>query len=714
MEPGKAGKKEQALPRLRQDLQLNPGPADEDGAPTWTLYDPAANKYYKIGWLEFECIARLDECLTVPELVRRVSAETTLRPDEDQLKGLVLFLMMNNLIMAADPVVSEYITEQSDKRKPVFWKKAVHGYLYFTIPLFKPQRFLDATFPYISFLFTRQFMTGVLLLLGAGIIMTLGRIDEFFATFMSYMTGEGMVMILITVTIMKFVHELGHAYTATKYGVPVPVMGVAMMVLYPVLYTETSNAWRMQNRRHRMHISMAGVMAEMVVASVALILWHVLPPGMGRSVAFMLAAVSLISSLLVNLNPLMRFDGYYLVGDLMGIDNLQDRTTAFAKWRIRKILWGWDDAPPEMASPQRARFLETFGFALIGYRFVLYVGIALMVYHLFFKPLGLILTIIEVGFFLALPVLRELAVWWKERKRIYSSPRGAIVAMLLVFGSVYCFLPAQSHIDVPAVLHAQAYNRLYPTVAGQLEEIAVRQGQKVEQGDLLFRISSPSLENEIALAQIKLDAMRQIRGREEADAKLVRKWRTMDEDVAASEQALKGLLEQKERLTVRAAYAGVIHDLDQALHVGDWINTTYMLAVLVDDTAPVLSGYVAEGDHARVAPGAAGWFYPETTPFARYPVKLDQVGDTDSTDIFWPELASVFGGPLPADMNRSQGQAPVSRYTLYSARFVLGDSAALLPDFTLRGVVRLEAAPESLLNILTKRAISVFMQESGL
>lgn len=713
MQPA-APQKEQPLPRLRQDLQLNPGPADEDGAPTWTLYDPAANKYYKIGWLEFECVARLDECVTVPELVRRVAAETTLRPDEDQIKSLVLFLMMNNLIMAADPVVSEYIAGESDKRKPPFWKKAVHGYLYFTIPLFKPQRFLDATFPYVSFLFTRQFMTGVLLLLGAGIVMTLGRIDEFFATFMSYFTGEGMVMILITVTIMKVVHELGHAYTATKYGVPVPVMGVAMMVLYPVLYCETSNAWRMQNRKHRMYISMAGVMAEMAVASVALILWHVLPPGMGRSVAFMLAAVSLVSSLFVNLNPFMRFDGYYLMGDLTGIDNLQDRTTGYAKWRIRRILWGWDDPPPEMASPARAKFLEAFGFGLIAYRLVLYVGIALMVYHLFFKPLGLILTIIEVGFFLALPLLREVSVWWRERKRIYSSPRSALVALLLVFGTVYTLTPAQSHIEVPAMLHAQAYNRIFPTVAGQVEQIAVRQGQRVKQGDLLFRITSPSLENEIALAEIKLDAMRQIKGREEADPKLVRKWRTMDEDVAASEQAVKGLLEQRERLTVRAAYDGVIHDLDPALHVGDWINTGYMLAVLVDDTTPVLSGYVAESDHGRVATGSAGWFYPDTTPFMRYPVKLEQLADTDSTDIFWPELASVFGGPLPADMNRSAGQPPVSRYTLYSARFVLGDSAALLPGYSTRGVIRLEAAPESLLNILTKRAISVFIQESGL
>jgi len=115
-----------------------------------------------------------------------------------------------------------------------------------------------------------------------------------------------------------------------------------------------------------------------------------------------------------------------------------------------------------------------------------------------------------------------------------------------------------------------------------------------------------------------------------------------------------------------------------------------------------------------VAAGSSGWFYPDTTPFHRYPVKLEQVGDTDSTDIFWPELASVNGGPLPADMNRTQGQPPVSRYTLYSARFVLGDSTVSLPGFTMRGVVRLEAAPESLLNILSKRAISVFMQESGL
>jgi putative peptide zinc metalloprotease protein len=708
------GQDEQILPRLRQDLQLNPGPADEDGSPTWTLYDPAANKYYKIGWLEFECIARLDECVTVPELVRRVTEETTLRPDEDIIRGLALFLMMNNLILASDPAVSAYIAEQKEKRRAPLWKKAVHGYLYFTIPLFKPQRFLDAAFPYISFMFTRQFFTGVLLLLGVGILMTLGRIDEFMGTFMSYFTGEGMVLILVTVTVMKVVHELGHAFMATKYGVPVPVMGIAMMVMYPVLYCETSNAWRMHDRKQRMNISMAGVMAETTVAAVALLLWHILPPGMGRSVAFMLAAVSMVTTLAVNLNPLMRFDGYYLFSDIMGIDNMQDRTIAFAKWRIRKVLWGWDDPPPEQASPQRARFLEVFGFTLIGYRFVLYTGIAIMVYHLFFKPLGLILFIIEVGFFLALPVIRELAVWWKERKRIYTSPRGALVALLLCFGVFYTFMPAQAHIEVPAVLHAQAYNRIYPPVAGRVDEINVIQGQKVEAGDLLFRISSPALENDIAMARIKFEAMRQIRNREESDPQLVRKWRTMDEDVEAAEKTLKGHLQQKERLSVRATYSGTVHDLDPGLHKGAWVNSGHLLAVLVDDSTPVLTGYVSESEHGRVAPEATGYFYPDTTPFQRFPVKLEQLANTDSTDIFWPELASPFGGPLPADMPQGRNSMPVSRYTLYSARFVLGDSGALVPSFTTRGIIRLEATPESLLNLLTKRTISVFMQESGL
>lgn len=706
--------KEFHLPRLRQDLQLNPGPDDEDGSPTWTLYDAGANKYYKIGWLEFECIVRFSRCATARELVHLVSHETTLRPDEDTVKRIVLFLLGQHLVQANDSALSEYLERESVARELPLWKKALHHYLYFSIPLAKPQKFLEATFPLLRPLFTRQFMTCVLIFLAAGIFLTTRRIDEFYATFMTYLSGEGAVYILVALFFMKIIHEMGHAYTATKYGVPVSTLGVAIVVLYPVLYTETSNAWRMASRRERMHIAMAGVMAETVVASVALMMWHVLPPGIGKSIAFILAAVSLAASLAVNLNPLMRFDGYYIFSDLVGIDNLQERACAFARWRIRRIIWGWDDPKPEVASDKRQRLLEVFGFALLTYRFILFSGIAVLVYRIFFKPLGLFLMLVEVGFFVALPIWRELMVWWRNKRRIFTSPRGVAFLVLLLGGIFFLFLPSQDSVEIPAVLHAQNYSRIFPPAAGRVDEISVSAGQHVNAGDVLFRISSPSLEHDINAARLKVRALKEIKGRQEANLSLTNKWLTRDEDISTEEQKLSGLLKQEDKLIVRAAFSGTVQDIDHSLHTGQWVAASHLLAVLADTQTLILSGYVDEEDHGRITEGASGYFYPEASPLARYPVALIQVETTNSTEIFWPELSAAFGGPLPSD--ESQKGMSVSRYPLYPVKFAMaGDGNIIAPfPFVARGAVKLPGKPESVVKLLIKRGISIIQQESGL
>ena len=367
------------LPALRSDIQLNESSPEPEGMPTWTLYDPAANKYYKIGWLEFECLARFGKAETGKQLVLLLRKETTLDVDYESVAALVNFLILNNLVRSSGEGVAEYFESYRGKADKPLWQRAVHGYLFFTLPLFKPHKFLSKTYPFISFLFTRYFMTAVLLLLAFGIFLSVQRTDEMFSTFMSYFSFEGVVLFLVSTILIKIVHELGHAYMATKYGVPVTTIGIAFIVMYPILYTETTNAWRLDSRRDRLYIAAAGLMTELALASVALVAWHFMAPGILQSLCFMVAVVSLIASIAINLNPLMKFDGYYLFSDIVGIDNLQDRSFAFLKWRLRRTLWGWDDDVPEMVTADRQKLFTGFGFAMCIYRFFLYLGIALMV-----------------------------------------------------------------------------------------------------------------------------------------------------------------------------------------------------------------------------------------------------------------------------------------------------------------------------------------------
>ncbi len=700
------------LPRLRQDLQLNPAPPEE-GAPTWTLYDPAANKYYKIGWLEFECLSRFKRCQTANELIALVRQETTLEPEEIDIQVLVNFLLMHKIVHADNVAMLEYLEKERAKREHSWWQKAMHGYLYIAIPLFKPQRFLKRTYPYVSFMFTRGFFTSVLLLLGYGMMLSMQRWDEVAHTFMSYFNLEGVFYLLVATIFVKIAHEMGHAYMATKYGVPVHTIGIALMVMYPVLYAETTNSWKMMDRRDRIFISMAGVMAEMTIASVALLLWHMLPPGVPQSICFMVAIVSLAASLLVNLNPLMRFDGYYLFSDIVGIDNLQERSFAFSKWKLRSWLWGWDEGPPELLAQERRNLLVIFGFATMVYRFFLFLGIAFLVYFLFFKPLGLILFIVEILFFLALPIWREVYVWLRNGKLILSSVRGRILLGMACVVLVLCFMPAQSTVEAPAVLHASNYVRIYPPTAARVEHIMAFEGSQVKKGDVLFQLMSPGLDNDIAKARLKLAALISIRDREQASAELVRSRPTLESDIENARKELEGHETQKARLTVTAPFDGKLRDLDNYLHEGIWLHPGTQLGVIIGPEKLILSGYVSEQDSGRLEKDAKGWFYSDLSPFTRYPVQLKRIEDTDTTDIFWPELSSVFGGALPAERSRESGTIrPLARHPIYAAQFSLqGDMP--LPAYTTPGTVVLDAAPVSYASVIVQRFMSLVMRESG-
>ena len=182
---------------------------------------------------------------------------------------------------------------------------------------------------------------------------------------------------------VKIAHELGHAIVAKHYGLRVSSMGVALLVLFPVLYTDNTDAWRLTDQRKKLQIVLAGLMVEFHIALLALFSWTVVEDGPLRSAAFFLATSSLVGSLLVNLSPFMRFDGYYALADF-GMQNLQPRAFELARWQVRQWLFGLPENPPAFSATKHY-FLVFYSFATWIYRFFLFLGIALLVYFFAFK-----------------------------------------------------------------------------------------------------------------------------------------------------------------------------------------------------------------------------------------------------------------------------------------------------------------------------------------
>jgi putative peptide zinc metalloprotease protein len=705
-----------ALPAIRDDIQLHEAPTEDEGSPCWTLYDPAANKYYKIGWLEFEILSRFRSCQSVNQVVQKVKEETALEPDGEIVQDLVEFLLQHSLVYTSGEEALERFEEQRDIAERPWWSKLMHGYLFFSFPICKPETFLNKTYPLLRPFFSRPFMVAVLMLLTYGIFLSIQRFDEITNTFINYLNIEGIILFVGATIIVKIIHELGHAYTATKYGVPVTTIGVAFIVLYPILYTETTNAWKLKSRNERLVIAGGGMMIELALASVTLLLWHILPAGMGQSLCFMIAVVSMLASLIVNLNPLMKFDGYYLFSDLMGIDNLQDRAFAFGKWRLREWLWGWNDPRPEITSPERQRLLIGFAYAVWIYRFFLYLGIALLIYHLFFQPLGLIFMIIELIFFIGLPLWREVKIWLGRSGDIFKSLHGKISLLLIITLLALTFVPMKKSVEIPVVLHAKDYKRFFPPIAAKLDQIYVKKGDEVQEGDILFQLSSYDLDHNINITRLKLNDLEKIRESSQATLELANQRAMINSEIKNTREALNGFLEIKKQLVIKAPFSSTVEMIDPNLKSGQWVNEQFMLALLADKTSKILSGYVGEQEINKLGDITQGTFYPDYSPFETYDVRLNQVGETSVSSLFWPELSSSQGGPIPAEASQEGLIRPLPRYTVYSIDFELneGQNVNSLTNFIARGTVIMEGESQTLSNILIKKAFSVFIMDSGL
>ncbi len=686
-----------SLPHLRKDINLHRGPAERDGAPSWTLYDPASNRFYRIGMLEFECLARFSRAQNISDLVQIVNKETVLNITDDDVIDIVQFLSSSELIVTPTSQATQRFTKIHELRQKNWWNKFLHGYLFFIVPLIKPDRFLQKSLPYVRPLLTQKFFTVILLLLGYGLYLTAKRWDEFFNTFIHFFSWEGMAFYMITIGCVKILHELGHAFIATKAGVRVSSMGVAFIVLYPVLFTETTGAWKLPDRRRRLLIGAGGVMAEICIAAVALLLWHILPDGSGRSVAFFVATVSLAGSFLINLNPFMRFDGYYLLSDGLGIDNLQGRAFDLAKWNMRRALFGWADPPLEQFETPLRRLLYVYAYGTWIYRFFLFLGIAFLVYTLFFQPLGLALMIVELLWFIGLPIYRELLIWKKGFEKMSWNPATIRTAGVLAFLVILTTIPWQGSVTVPTFVQARDYVRLHPPAPARLVEISVEAGQPVKEGDVLLKLESPNLGHRVIQAQKALETLKAQSLREATDKGLIRRARVRVQQVAEAQAKLNGLLVQKDKLTMRAPFDGIVAEKTSNLHIGRWVNEAQSLLHLVKFDRPILHGYVREEDVHRIQTGAQGRFYPDTGIHGTIKVTVLEISQTNTATLERPDLASTYGGPVaiePAAGHDSNALVPHD--TLYAVLMEpTNPEKTTVPPHLLSGEVKLKGERKS-------------------
>ena len=704
-----AGAGEQALPLLREDLDLYPGPRKQDGSPTWTLHDPARNLFFRIGWLEFEILSRWDS-RRADKLAQRVNRETTLHIDTSHVEALARFLISSQLVESRGKEAIRRLCQQAAAAKKHLSSWLLHNYLFFRIPLVRPHRFLASSYRHVRFVYTRPFANSVFACLVLGLFLVSRQWDDFQHSFSYLFSLQGLFLFAVAIFFTKVIHELGHAYTAVRYGVKVPSMGLAFLVLWPVLYTDTSEAWKLSSRRQRLAIAVAGITAELILAVFATLIWSFLPDGELRSAVFIVATTTWVITLLINVNPMMRFDGYYLLSDLVEIQNLQDRSFALGKWRLRNWLFGLGEPCPEILPARTRSFMITYAYCTWVYRFFLFLGIALLVYTLFFKVAGIILLFAELGWFIARPVYREVKEWHGRREQMTWNRHSIITALLLAALVALLVFPWNVNLYLPAVMQARAHANLYAPFPAVIDEVLVADGERVERDQVLINLASPEITHHIEQAELRVNILRQQLSRRLGQAGFLEDSAVLQERLAQALTEYQGYRSQQQQLAIRAPIAGRLVDMENDLEAGRWINEKLLLVRVVQQEESLVEAYINEDGLGRVQVGAGGRFYPENPDLDPVPVRVSHIDPVNTRELDKPYLASVYGGAIGVQPG-SNGEL-FTADSLYRMRLEPQVQGATVVQST-RGTVRLTADARSLLSRFWQKTGAVLIRESG-
>ena len=697
------------IPYLRQDLEIFRGNSREDGSPAWLLYDAVRNKYFTLGLTAFRLIKNWRGGEDIQNFEKKINTQG-IETTGEEIKSFVGFLQQNNLIIQPQGQGVAYLMQQKNSLKKSWIMNLIHSYLFFKIPLFTPDEWLGRTFSKVKFLGSKKIRNIIYILGFIGLFLVIQQFENFAKTFLYFFSIKGLMLYFITLVFVKCLHELGHAYVAKHYGCRVSAIGIAFLVFFPFLYTDTTDAWRLRNHKERLLINFAGILTELHLALIATFVWGILPEGGLKSAAFFIATTSWISSIAINVSPFMRFDGYYVFSDWLKAENLQPRAFALAKWKTRETLFGFNHKPPEEINPSRRWTFIIYAWSTWIYRFFLFIGIALLVYYFAFKVLGIILFAIEIYWFIMLPIIKEMKQWWLMRSEMKINKQTFRTTSILIITLMVLFLPWKSSMKIPAVYVSEKYSKIYSPYPAKIRSVFVTKDQEVEAGQNLIELYSPGLDQEINSIRRKILLTKTKINRMSGTSGNMDEYLTYNQRLIALQSELSGLTNTKEKLIIKAPNKGKVKDLI-SLSNEMWVSNLDQLLGIVHYGTGSVKAFIREEQIDRFQENTPAVFIPNDGDHKKIHLISNKLDLSSVNNLPYIALASIHNGPI-AIRNFTSGEYQYRPETAhYVADFKLVNESRI--KFELPGYVHVEGNRYSPFIRFFRNVFSVLIRESG-
>ncbi len=535
------------------------------------IEDPVDNKFFRVRPVAWEFLARLSPSRTVGqawEEVLRLFPEEA--PGQSEVVALLSQLYRANLLFYPSAEDGAMLFDRQRKRKSRELRAKILGILFTRIPLVDPDRFLVRTLPWVGWLISPFGLVLWLFTLGFAGKVLVDNYEAFFAQGRSVLAPDNLILLYGGLVFTKLLHELGHAYFCRRFGGEVHTLGVMLLVFTPIPYMDATSSWGFRRARERVWVGLAGMVVEIFVAALALFVWAATGPGTLNSFAYNMVFVASVTTIFFNANPLLRFDGYYIMSDLAGLPNLHQRSAAHLKHIWKRYVYGVKSSKSPASAPGERRWFVGFGILSNIYRILVFAGILLFIADQFLI-LGLLMLLMGIIGWVVRPIVQFLnyLVTSPELDRVRGR---AMLSTGFIFGGLIWFLvfvPFPSHFRAQGVVQAVERKDLVVKAAGTVTAAPILESRRAEGGALLL-----ALENPESLATREV-----LRSRiQSAEARLVRARHRAPGEIAAIESRLELLGEQLREvedslrnLDIYAEAEGELALYEQNLIPGSWL-----------------------------------------------------------------------------------------------------------------------------------------------
>jgi putative peptide zinc metalloprotease protein len=648
-------------PRLRSHALVH---RHEYRGEVWfVLQDNAAGRSHRFSPPAYRFIGLMDGRCTVQELWEATAEQLgDSAPTQDEVIRLLGQLHTADALLCDVPPDSSELFRRFQKHQSMQWKRRLATPLAIRVPLFDPERFLSRTLSFVQPLFSAGGALIWFLVVLAGAILAGVHWSELTDSIIDRaMTPQNLLLLWFIYPMVKTFHELGHGYAVKNWGGEVHDIGIMFLVLAPVPYVDASTASGFREKGPRMIVGGVGIAVELFLASLALFVWIAVEPGIVRTVAYNVMLIGGISTLFFNGNPLLRFDGYYVLADALEIPNLGSRSNRYLGYLVQRYAFGLVDADSPAHSNWERGWFVLYGIASFIYRMmimfviILYiagkffaVGVVLAIWAIFnqvLKPMGK-----GMQFLFSSPKLR------RQRGRAYLTTAVTISLIVLVF----FVLPAPLWTRAEGVIWPAEQSQVRPATDGVVGKVLVADGVTVKTNDALIQLEDPFLRAQVAVLEAQYGELearlmaQQYKNR--VQAAVIR------EEMESLRAGLDRARGRAEDLTIRAPLDGIFVVPNQQDLPGRFMRQGEVIAYVVD--LPQLTARVAvtqdeiglvrqrtqRADVMLADYGADGYTVP---------VLREIPGGTNTLPT--PALGTVGGGSVAVDPRDGDGRRTLAR-----------------------------------------------------